>query len=47
MTALATAEEYDLERLQQALIKQDLYVPTFLYSESESASQPGNKESFY
>lgn len=41
MTALATAEEYDLERLRDALIKQDLYVPTFLDNETESASEPG------
>lgn len=39
MTAIPTSEEYDLEKLRKALIKQDLYTPAFL--DEDSSSEPG------
>jgi hypothetical protein len=39
MSAIPTSEEYDLEKLRKALIKQDLYTPVFV--DEDTSAEPG------
>jgi hypothetical protein len=39
MSAIPTSEEYDLEKLRKALIKQDLYTPVFV--DEDTSDEPG------